>query len=43
MDALKTAIAEIKEWYAIVYDFIFAVLSKAGLDVSGIPEEVKPQ
>ena len=43
MDRLEAVIAEIKDWYAIVFNFLMEVFAKAGLDTSGIPEEVKPQ
>ena len=42
MDRLNDVIAEIKEWYAIVFEFILKVLNKAEVDTSNIPEEVYP-
>lgn len=42
MDRLNAVIAEIKEWYAIVFDFILKVLGKAGVSTDNIPEEVYP-
>ena len=41
MDAKK--LAEIKDWYKIIFDFLFDILVKMGVSTDKIPSEVYPE
>ena len=41
MDAKK--LAEIKDWYKIIFDFLFDILVKMGISTDKIPSDVYPE
>ena len=41
MDANK--LAEVKAWYKIIFEFLFAILTQMGISTDKIPSEVYPE
>ena len=43
MDRFNAVLAEIKAWYAIVWNFLMDVFAKADVDTTNIPEWLYPE